>query len=498
MKYLVKTICMGGLGSLLTILPGNGQDRPNIIWLMSEDIGPDLECYGMKAVKTPHLNRLAQQGVKYTHCFCTNPISSPSRSAMMTGVHQSKINAHHHRSNRDVPLELPYAPFTAYLRQAGYTCILGSNYVMGKGRKTDVNFQHTPLGEWDGRESFGLFDQYDEITADNQPFFAQIQLNVTHRGDWWDDVSARSTHPVCSDSVELPPYLFDDPVVRKDWAKYLDQIEYMDAEVGHIVQDLQEKGLYENTVIIFIGDNGRCNLLGKGFLFDTGLHIPLIVHWPDGLEGGKQNHDLVSSIDITASILDLAGIKVPCTMDGKPFIRQQQPIRDYVYSARDLWDEVMDKSRSITTRQWKYIRNYMDYIPFDAHHAYMEFYRPAIHIMRKKFIVDELNDNQKMYFEYFKPKEQLYDLENDPHELNNLAYDENYKDELTRLRQILVEEEKRNVARQNVFHPVEPTSVRILDYVKYYHPEQYQRMTDGEEIGFGQFTRLYNLHIKNN
>ncbi len=496
MKYIIKIASQSALSSFLTVMSVCGQNRPNIIWLMSEDIGLDIECFGMTAVKTPYLNQLAEDGVKYTHCYCTNPISSPSRSAMMTGVYQSKINSQHHRSNREIPLEAPYTPFTSFLREAGYTCILGSNYVMGKGRKIDVNFKHTPLGKWDGKENFGLFDKFDELTANDQPFFAQIQLNVTHRGDWWDDIKAQSTHPVFPDSVVLPPYYLDDPIIRQDWAKYLDQIEYMDGEVGRIIQDLKDKGLYENTVIIFIGDNGRCNLRGKGFLFNPGIHIPLIVSWPQGLDGGKVIDDIVSTIDITASILDLAAIKLPLFMDGKPFIRQQQKIRDYAYSARDLWDEVMDKSRSITTKKWKYIRNYMNYIPFDAHHAYMEFYRPAIHVMRKKFILGELNKYQALYFEYFKPEEQLFDLENDPHELVNLAYDERYKVELDNLRKILEREEAINTPNQYIFYPETPTSVRILDYVKYYYPEEYNKMLKGEEIGFERFTRLYNNLMK--
>lgn len=496
MNYILKALGSGVFCSSFMVLPVSGQNRPNIIWLMAEDIGPDIECFGMQAVKTPNLNKLAEKGVKYTHCFCTNPISSPSRSAMMTGVHQSKINAQHHRSNRNIPLAEPYMPFTVLLRQAGYTCVLGNSHVMNKGRKTDVNFRHTALGEWDGKEEFGLFDKFDEFTEDDQPFFAQIQLNVTHRGDWWNDIRGKSPHPVSPDSVILPPYMLDDHTIRLDWATYLDQVEYMDGEVGHIIQDLKDKGIYENTVIIFIGDNGRCNLRGKGFLFDMGLHIPLIVSWPAGLEGNKEKDDILSTIDITSSILDLAGIEIPAYIDGKPFIRQQQPVREYVYSARDLWDEVMDKSRCITTHKWKYIRNDMDYVPFDAHHAYMEFYRPAIHIMRKKFILDDLNEEQKLYFEYFKPKEQLYDLKNDPHELQNLAYQQEYRDIVRAMRDILEKEELANNPEKEIFYPVDPVSVRVLDFVKYYYPDEYLKMLSGKEIGYSKFMRLYNQQLK--
>jgi arylsulfatase A-like enzyme len=499
MNQFVKLAGVSGACSLLALLPAHGQSLPNIIWLMAEDIAPDLECYGMKAVKTPNLNSLAQDGIKYTHCFCTNPISSPSRSAMLTGVHQSKINAQHHRSNRNVPLASPYRPFTALLREAGYTCILGNELVMGKGRKTDVNFKHTPLGEWDGISKFGLFDKFDEFTKEDQPFFAQIQLNVTHRGDWWDEIRAKSAHPVSPDSVELPPYMADDPTIRMDWAKYLDQIEYMDGEVGRIIQDLKDKGMYENTVIIFIGDNGRCNFRGKGFLFDSGVHVPLIVKEASNnkkTEGGEDG-SIISSIDITASILDLAGLQTPTYMDGKPFIgKGKDAQRLHAYSARDMWDEVMDKSRAITTAKWKYIRNDMDYLPFDAHHAYMEFYRPAIHVMRKMFMEGKLTEAQALYFEYYKPKEQLYDLESDPHETINLAADGQYAHVLNEMRLRLQNEEDRNTPPQAIFYPTDPTSSRLLDFVKYNYPEAYLRMLGGEEIGYGKYMRLYEQHLK--
>ena len=163
-------------------------ERPNIIWLMAEDIGNDLECYGTAGVQTPNLNRLADQGIRYTNCFSTNPISSPNRSAMLTGVHQNVLGAQHHRSNRNTPLDDPYKPITYWLRKAGYTCILGHHGVMGKGRKIDVNFKTSRLGPYDGEDEFGIFDKLDTMKVSDQPFFAQIQLAVTHRGDWWNRI----------------------------------------------------------------------------------------------------------------------------------------------------------------------------------------------------------------------------------------------------------------------------------------------------------------------
>lgn len=466
------------------------QDQPNIIWLMAEDIGPDIECYGMQAVKTPHLNRLAAEGIKYKNCFVTNPICSPSRSAMMVGTHQNKINAHHHRSNRDVLLHQDYQPFTYHLRKAGYTTILGHHGVMKKGRKIDVNFKHEAIGAWDGKTKFGLFDKYDTFEKADQPFFAQIQLVATHRGDWWDDVRKQSKHPVNPDEVVLPPYMADHPTVRLDWAKYLDQMEYIDDEVGMIMQELEEKGLADNTIVIFIGDNGRCNIRGKGYLHDPGLHIPLMVYYPKKYKGGQVRTDVVSATDITASILDAAGVDVPDYMSGKPIFEKKSK-RNYVYGARDLWDEIEEQSRAVTSGKWKYIRNDKPNVPFDAHQAYLEFYRPAVHVMRTLNEQGQLNDNEKCFFQPTKPKEELYNLEADPHELNNLADNPKHAKILKKLRKEIANYEQEMSPVSDVYHPVSPISVDVLDWVKMTKPDLYQDMLNGVEIGFQTLSQEY-------
>lgn len=477
----------------------NAQQKPNIIWLMAEDISTDLECYGMKAVKTPNLNKMAEEGVRFDNCFVTNSISSPSRSSMLTGVHQLKINAHHHRSNTNVPLDSDYKPFTSYLRDAGYTCVLGNHGVMGFGRKVDANFKYEAIGEWDGKTKFGLFDKYDRFEQKDQPFFAQIQLLVTHRGDWWNNVRAKSAHPVNPDLVELPPYMADNPTVRLDWAKYLDQIEYMDNEVAMIFKELEEKGMAQNTIVIFIGDNGRCNLKGKGYLFDPGLRIPFIVYSPYKLPGKKIRKDVVSAIDITATILDFAGVSVPKNMDGKPVFDKNFK-RDEVYAARDLWDEIMEKSRAITSGEWKYIRNDMPEVPYDAHQAYLEFYRPAVHVMRTLNEEGKLNEVQEQFFAPNKPKEELYNLKKDPFETNNLASNPKYAKILKMMRTKTVCYDKDNVAKSNVYHPETAGSVEVFEWVKAERPELYKQMQEGVEIGFKKMTNEYkkSKNIKSN
>ena len=460
--------------------------QPNIVWIMAEDMGQDLECYGLSSVQTPNLNLLAKQGVKYNAPVCANPISSPNRSAMMTGVTQVVTNSHNHRSNRDIPIDPQFKPFTYYLREAGYTTFLGHPSVMRKGRKTDCNFKHSATGEWNGIDKFGLFDSVDSITVADQPFFAQIQLTVTHRGDWWNSVTAQSKDPVNPNTVEMPPYLPDHPKVRKQWASYLDQVEYMDNEVGLIVEDLRKKGVLDNTIIFFIGDNGRCEVKGKGYLYEPGLKIPMIA-WGKGIKPFEQN-EIVSVLDITATILDLAGVEIPSYYEGKPLFDKKTgeslKTRDEAYSARDTWDEVVECIRSITTKEYKYIRNYKADQPWDMHQMYLDFHRPAIHVMRSLHESGELNAAGELFLRKTKPVEELYDLKNDPHELNNLAENPEFKKVLEDMRSRMDKWQANNVdlglkdmnSRTPEIMPVIP------QYLKAVKPEQWKFITDGNVI----------------
>ncbi len=458
---------------------------------MAEDMSTDLACYGLPDVRTPNLDKMASEGARFNNCFVTNPICSPSRSSMMVGVHQVKTNTHHHRSNREVPLSAPYRPFTQLLREAGYTTILGNHSVRGKGRKTDVNFKHQKVGPWDGKTQFGLFDKYDEFSADDGPFFAQIQLNVTHRGDWWEEVSQQSPDRHDPASVTLPDYFADHPVIRADWARYLDQIEYMDREVGMIRQELADKGLADNTIILFIGDNGRCNIRGKGYLHDSGLRIPFLMYDPRDTRATVRE-EVVSATDITATILDLAGAEMPDYLTGQSVLNDQFD-RDYVYAARDLWDEILEDSKGVTSGRWKYIRNDKPELPFDAGHAYLEFYRPAVHIMRSLREAGKLDQDELFFFASRKPDEELYDLKNDPLELVNLAQDKNYRSKLRRLRKITRRFDRKMRPVDDIYEPTHPTSRDVLAYIKTAHPDIYQRMLEGEEVGFHKALLMYKM-----
>ncbi len=460
--------------------------QPNIIWLMAEDIGQDLECYGLTSLQTPNLNLLAQQGVKYNAAVCTNPISSPNRSAMMTGVHQVVTSSHNHRSHRNTPLEEGFKPFTYYLRESGYTCILGHHSVMDRGRKTDCNFQHRAIGEWNGVDSFGLFDKFDTFTQEDQPFFAQIQLKVTHRGDWWRSITDSSQDPVDSASVELPPFMPDQTKIREQWASYLDQIEYMDSEVGMILDELKRKGLIDNTIIFFIGDNGRCDIRGKGYLYEPGIKIPMIA-WGSGIKPFEQNQ-VVSVLDITATILTLAGVDIPSYYHGKPLFDtstgESLTTRDEVYSARDTWDEVVEAIRSITTKEFKYIRNYLPQQGWDMHQMYLDFHRPALHVMRNLDEQGELSGYEQLFMAKSKPIEELYDLQNDPYELHNLAENAAYADVLDQMRNRMDRWQEHNVDRglEDINSRTPEVMPPVRRYTKERYPELWHRITQGEIV----------------
>jgi N-sulfoglucosamine sulfohydrolase len=471
--------------------------KPNILFILAEDISTDLECYGMPAVKTPVLNNLAATGIQFMNAYGNNSICSPSRSNMMTGVHQNIINAQHHRSNRDIPLMDPYKPITFYLREAGYTCILGNKLVRGSGKKIDVNFKHNAIGKWDGVSEFGLFDKTNEFTPQDQPFFSQVTLDVTHRGDWWNEIRNKSTHKVNPANVVLPPYYADNAVIREDWAKYLDQMEYMDYEVGKLLADLESKGMRDNTIVIFIGDNGRCNVRGKGYLYEPGLHLPLIVNWPAKLSGGKKDSRLVASVDVAATILKAAGVDLPSYMSSRSIINENKNPRQYVYSARDLWDEILEQSRAITTEKYRYIKNFNTNQSYDAHQAYLEFYRPAVHVMRNLNEKGQLSDLQARFFAPNKESEELYDRVKDPFETKNLIGDPKYNKIANQMRAYYKDWNSKN--HDYGFDPIiwencpPPNSVDIIKWLKKERPKVIEQMKQGIEPGLEALSKEYNL-----
>lgn len=402
MRTIVRAILI-----LTTSLSGAWARQPDVVWILAEDISNELACYGEPGVRTPHLDRLAAAGVRYTRAYCTAPACSTSRSAMMSGVYQTRIDAHDHRRVGHVT----FPAFTAALRRAGYFSAAGCGY----SAKTDLNFHPAEK----------LFDGKDWNQArSGQPFFAQITLPATHRSDvagkHWRSVRDGSAHPVDLDEIRLPPYFPDVSEVRMDWALYLDQLEKVDGQVGEILERLKKEGRYDGALIIFCGDNGRCHLRAKNWLYEPGLKVPLIIKWPGGERAGEVVPGLVSMLDVTATVLEVAKADPLVPLDGRGLAGPHPSTRDLIFGARDGAGEVMDHIRSVCDGRWKYIRNYKPELGYQES-KYTVAHRPMLAVMQRMKEEGRLNETQLLVLRERKPHEELYDLESDPDEIRNLA-----------------------------------------------------------------------------
>lgn len=399
----------------------DGQERPNILWIDTEDLSPDIGCYGEPLVKTPNIDKLAGDGVRFTNAFVTAPVCSASRSAVVTGMYQTSIGIHHHRSNRDNPLPDGIEIFTHYLRKAGYFTCNGQALTDGRKGKLDYNFK------MDFDEAFDGTDWSQRKPG--QPFFAEMHFSETHRAFHKD-----LNNPINPDDVELPPYYPDHPIARLDWALYLEDVQNLDIKVGKLLQRLEDEGLADNTIVFFWGDHGRPMVRGKQFLYEGGIHIPLIVRWPGKIKPGTINDNFVSTIDLAPTWLTLAGIEPPEHMQGQNLLDPDAPERDCIFAARDRCDETDDRIRCVRTKQYKYIRNFFPERPYTYFNAYKKQAYPVLTLMQMLYEKGDLPPEQARFMEPTRPTEELYDLQKDPHEVHNLADDAEYKQILSELR----------------------------------------------------------------
>lgn len=399
------------------------QSRPNIIWINVEDISPDLACYNTPAVRTPVVDMLAKEGIRFTNAFTTSPICSPSRSAIATGMYQTSIGAHHHRSHRDDNYRLPkhIGLLPEYLRQAGYYTLKLQKPAPGAfgSGKDDYNFAYD--SPWDSTEDWSG-------RKPGQPFFAKWTISRTHHGVGKREKLAEEVkNRVGPNKVQLPPYLADHPAVRKEWATYLDSIQLVDEYIGKLLERLEKEGIADNTVIIFIGDHGRGNLRCKEWLYDGGIHIPLIIRWPGRLKAGQVRDEMISAIDITATVMKIVGLEVPSHMHGRPFLVRGDTdawtvkcVREYIFAARDLSGSAHERIRCVRSRKFKYIRNFTHDKPYSAGWAKSTY--DSYKTMLKLYEQGKLTPEQSRFLASpVKPKEELYDITNDPYEMNNLA-----------------------------------------------------------------------------
>ena len=392
--------------------------RPNVLWLISEDTGPEFGCYGYPLVHTPNVDGLARQGARFTNACTTGAVCSASRSAFMTGMYQTTIGAHHHRSHRKDGYTLPdgVQVFTKYFRDAGYYTAL-----CGPHKKTDWNFK--PKNKpYDG-------NKWEDL-KNHQPFFAQYQFGETHR-----KFKHCPDHPVDPAKVTVPPYYPDHPVARKDWALYLETVNVLDQKIGKVLADLDEWGLAENTIVIYFGDHGRAHARGKQWLYDGGIHVPLVIRAPGLTEPGTVIEEPVSAIDFGPTCLRLCGIEPPGHMQGRVFLGPNRDApRDVVFAARDRCDETVDRIRCVRSQRWKYIRNFMPERAYLQLNRYKERSYPMIALMRALHKEGKLTAAQQPFMAETRPKEELYDLKADPWEVHNLAAAPEHQAVLTRMR----------------------------------------------------------------
>lgn len=444
--------------------------RPNILWITAENMGPDLGCYPdspwSKQVRTPHLDQFAREGLRYRLAFDTSPGCSPSRSAFMTGMYQTTIGAQNHRSHRHDHFQLPdgVRPLTHRLIESGYfagNVVRMDQKQIGTG-KTDLNFEvrgpvlNTRLASTikPPPAVLGIDDksQNDHNTvrlyhssewADlktHQPFFAQVNLPVVERtrhGETYGWTGSKATPAFGTqthsgdtnpDTVTVPPYYPDHPITRKDWAGYLDAVNDVDTRAGEILARLAADGLADNTIVIFFADNGRLEARGHHWCYDSGERVPLIVRWPANFpppadyRAGTVSDRVISLLDLTATTLSLAGIKKPAAMQSEIFLGPDAgPPRRYAFSGRDRCDDVPQRIRSVRSARYRYIRNFTPEIPFNRLSRYKEASYPVMPLLRQLYAEGQLTPAQAVLMAPRLPDEELYDLENDPFEIHNLA-----------------------------------------------------------------------------
>ncbi len=413
-----------------------GTERPNIVWIIAEDMSPDFGCYGQKTIETPNVDRLAAEGVRFTNAIVTGPVCSACRSALITGMYQTSIGAHHHRSGRGrvkIHLPPPVRPVPELFRQAGYAVL---NLRFGDFMKSDEQLAADPSvrvakTDYNFEYDAALYDRtHWRRRPKGRPFFVQVQLHGgKYRGHgtgnkWPARVKKLlgSTTPVSA--VKLPPYLPADPVILQDWAQYLDTVRYTDWEVGQIIERLRQAGELDRTYVFFITDHGISHVRNKQFCYDGGVWIPMIVRGPT-IRPGSVRTDPVMQIDMAATSLALAGIEVPEWMQGRNILAADYQPRKSAFAARDRCDETVDRIRCVRSERFKYIRNFYPLRPYLQPNRYKDN-KPIVQVMRRLYAEGKLTPEQSLVMASRRPEHELYDLKNDPYELHNLAGDPAY------------------------------------------------------------------------
>jgi len=398
-----------------------GKDLPNILWLVSEDSSPRLGCYGDTYAKTPHLDKLAEGGILYLHAFANAPVCAPARSTLITGVYPPSQGTQHMRSKNPLASKVKF--YSEYLREAGY---FTSNC-----SKTDYNCSRIPPGAWDQCSRKGHWRN----RAKGQPFFSIFNIGTTHESSLHRHGSI--THD--PKKATLAPYHPDTPTIRHAYAQVADRMTTMDATMGSILKDLADDGLADSTIVFYYGDHGGIVGRSKRFLYDSGTRVPMIVHFPKKyrhLAAEKppaRSERIVSFVDLAPTLLSLAGIPIPEHMQGNAFHgKQATDPPKYAYLFRGRMDERYDMMRAVRDTRFKYIRNYMPHLPWAQYLNYL-WRAPSMQSWQAEYDAGRTKGPQNTFFQT-KPMEELFDIQADPYEVNNLADDPKYRDVLIRMR----------------------------------------------------------------
>ena len=431
---MMRLIVGSFIGVLITLPSARSQaepTRPNILWISCEDISPNLGCYGDPHAITPNLDQLAAQGVRFTRAFTPAGVCAVVRSGVITGMYPPSIGSQHLRSRIIPPANVK--AFAELLRASGYFTTNRS--------KTDYQFESTP-SIWDRQG--GRHEDWRERSDTNQPFFSVVNLTVCHESQIRH---SEKTHQAVIQQIgrdqqhdpetvgdTLPPYLANTEATRKNWAWYHDNITLMDKLAGDVLNKLDQDGLANSTLVVFWSDHGMGMPRGKRWIYDTGTRIPMIIRWPGKLAPGSTREDLVSVLDLPPTMLNAAGVGVPQYMQGRILIGDntgREP--PYLFFHRDRMDEAYELQRAARDRRWKYIRNYQPEKPYSQHIQYMD-QMPAMADWRQYAAAGKLQGGQMNWFAAEKPIEELYDTDNDPWELTNLADSPQFAERLSRMR----------------------------------------------------------------
>ncbi len=408
-------------------------DRPNILWLVAEDMSQNLGSYGDPDAVTPTLDRLAADGVRFTRVFSAAGVCAPSRSSLITGLFASSLGSQHMRSLATLPAAVRTLP--QILREAGYYC--SNNF------KEDYNFE-SPSGMWNDSSR----QAHWRNRAPGQPFFSVFNFMTTHesRLRFDEEAFAKLTASLTPDQrhdpakVTLPTWLPDTPEVRREWARNHDLISAMDHQVNRLLAQLEADGLADDTIVMFYTDHGAGLPRAKQFNFEAGLQVPLIVHAPEkwrrlmAKESGRVDHQLVSLIDLMPSVLALLNLPIPEVVQGRDVLsaRAGAP-NEFIYSIRDRMDERIDMTRTVRGDRLKYIRNALPHVPHFPWLDYMDLLDTS-KAFRRLAAAGELKPGLAFFMAPRKPLEELYDLSTDPDEMHNLAGAPAYAKALTRMR----------------------------------------------------------------